>query len=150
MLEKSKTESGQLWRRNIRWTKSIGVDTVFCMCQNDQSGQISRGKLLCTLTADENQFVKMVADEWWWSMEKLIYSGVADKVGDVIVDADEGRLEDYCRWNRKYADGKEVGEISIVIEANREIDRSWFPFLYLLEYDSCKESRVSLDMDLVS
>jgi len=30
-------------------------------------------------------------------MEKLIYSGVADKVGDVIVDADEGRLEDYCR-----------------------------------------------------
>ena len=92
----------------------------------------------------------MVADEWWWSMEKLIYSGVADKVGDVIVDADEGRLEDYCRWNRKYADGKEVGEISIVIGADREIDRSWFPFLYLLEYDSCKESRVSLDMDLVS
>jgi hypothetical protein len=39
-------------------------------------------------------------------------------------DADEGRLEDYCRWNRKYADGKEVGEISIVIEADREIDRS--------------------------
>ena len=30
-------------------------------------------------------------------MEKLIYLGVADKVGDVIVDADEGRLEDYCR-----------------------------------------------------
>jgi len=30
-------------------------------------------------------------------MEKLIYSGVADKVGDIIVDADEGRLEDYCR-----------------------------------------------------
>ena len=83
-------------------------------------------------------------------MEKLIYSGVADKVGDVIVDADEGRLEDYCRWNRKYADRKEVGEISIVIEADREIDRSWFPFLYLLEYDSCKGSRVSLDMDLVS
>ena len=24
-------------------------------------------------------------------------SGIADKVGDVIVDADEGRLEDYCR-----------------------------------------------------
>ena len=80
----------------------------------------------------------MVADEWWWSMEKLIYSGVADKVRDVIVDADEGRLEDYCRWNRKYADGKEVGEISIVIEADREINRSWFPFLYSLEYDSCK------------
>ena len=32
-------------------------------------------------------------------------SGIANKVGDVIVDADEGRLEDYCRWNRKYADG---------------------------------------------
>ena len=26
--------------------------------------------------------------------------------------------------NRKYADGKEVGEISIVIEADREIDRN--------------------------
>ena len=24
-------------------------------------------------------------------------SGVADRVGDVVVDADEGRLEDYCR-----------------------------------------------------
>ena len=24
-------------------------------------------------------------------------SGVADKVGDVSVDADEGRLENYCR-----------------------------------------------------
>ena len=65
-------------------------------------------------------------------------SGIADKVGDVIVDADEGRLENYCWWNRKYADGEEVGEISIVIKADREIDRSWFPFLYLLEYDSCK------------
>ena len=65
-------------------------------------------------------------------------SGVADEVEGVIVDADKGRLEDYCRWNREYADGKEDGEISIVIKADREIDRSWFPFLYLLEYDSCK------------
>ena len=65
-------------------------------------------------------------------------SGIAEKVGDVIVDANEGRLEDHCRWNREYADGKEDGDISIVIEADREIDRSWFPFLYLLEYDSCK------------
>ena len=65
-------------------------------------------------------------------------SGVADEVGGVIVDADEGKLEDYSRWNRKYADGKEVGEISIVIEADREINRSWFPFLCSLEYDSCK------------
>ena len=64
-------------------------------------------------------------------------SSVADKVGDVIVDADERRLEDYCRWDREYADGKEDGEVSIVIEADREIDRSWFPFLYL-EYDSYK------------
>jgi hypothetical protein len=53
-------------------------------------------------------------------------------------NADEGRLEDYCRWSRKYADGKEDGEISIIIEADKEIDRSQFPFLYLLEYDSCK------------
>ena len=58
--------------------------------------------------------------------------------------------EDYCRWNREYTDGKEDGEISIVIEADREIDRSWFPFLYLLEYDSCKSHVFSLDMDLVS
>ena len=65
-------------------------------------------------------------------------SGVADKVGNVIVDADERRLEDYCRWDRECADEKEDGEVSIVIGANREIDRSWFPFLYLLEYDSCK------------
>ena len=65
-------------------------------------------------------------------------SGVADKVGNVIVDADERTLEDYCRWDREYADGKEDGEVSNVIEADREIDRSWFPFLYLLEYDSCK------------
>ena len=43
----------------------LTVDTIFCMCQNDQSGLIGRGKLLCTLTADENQLVKMVADEWW-------------------------------------------------------------------------------------
>ena len=41
------------------------VDTVFCTCQNDQSGLIGRGKLLCALTADENQPVKMVVDEWW-------------------------------------------------------------------------------------
>ena len=69
---------------------------------------------------------------------KVDLLGRADKVGDVIVDADEGRLEDYCRWDREYADGKEDGEISIVIEADKEIDRSWFPFLYLLEYDSGK------------
>ena len=43
----------------------LSVDIVFCTCQNDQSGLIGRGKLLCTLTADENQLVKMVADEWW-------------------------------------------------------------------------------------
>jgi hypothetical protein len=63
---------------------------------------------------------------------------VADKVEDVIADADEGRLEDCCRWNRKYADGKEVDENSIVIEADKKIDRSWFPFLCLLESNSCK------------
>ena len=43
---------------------STSVDTVFCTCQNDQSGLIGRGKLLCTLTADEDQLVRMVADEW--------------------------------------------------------------------------------------
>ena len=69
-------------------------------------------------------------------------SGVADEVEDYCrcnsEYDDEGRLEDYYRWNRGYADGKEDGEIFIVIKADREIDRSWFPFLYLLEYGSCK------------
>jgi hypothetical protein len=64
--------------------------------------------------------------------------GVADKVKDVIADADEGRLEDRCRWNRKCADGKEVDGNSIVIEADKEIDRNWFPFLCLLESDLYK------------
>ena len=50
-------------------------------------------------------------------------------------------LKTTADWNRGYADGKEDGEIFIVIKADREIDRSWFPFLYLLECDSCK-SRV--------
>ena len=75
---------GNRAKANVIWSKfrSINgfilrnwgacVDTVFCTCQNDQSGLIGRGKLLYTLTADENQFVKMVADEWWWSMERLI------------------------------------------------------------------------------
>ena len=68
---------GNWAKANVIWSKfrSISdfilrnwgacVDTVFCTCQNDQSGLIGRGKLLCALTADENQFVKMVADEWW-------------------------------------------------------------------------------------
>ena len=60
---------GQSWEEFVAMPP---VDTVFCTCQNDQSGLIGRGKLLCTLTADENQLVKMVADEWWWSMERLI------------------------------------------------------------------------------
>jgi hypothetical protein len=64
-------------------------------------------------------------------------SGVA-KVEDVIPDADEGRLEGCYRWNRKYADGKEVGENSIIIKADKKIDRSWFPFLCLLESDLYK------------
>ena len=68
---------GNRAKANVIWSKfrSINgfilrnwgacVDTVFCTCQNDQSGLIGRGKLLNTLTADENQLVKMVADEWW-------------------------------------------------------------------------------------
>jgi hypothetical protein len=64
--------------------------------------------------------------------------GITDKVKDVIADADEGRLEDCCRWNRKCVDGKEVDGNSIVIKANKEIDRSWFPFLCLLESDLYK------------
>ena len=68
---------GNWAKANVIWSKfrSINgfilrnwgacVDTVFCTCQNDQSGLIGRGKLLCMLTADENQLVKMVADEWW-------------------------------------------------------------------------------------
>ena len=143
------------------------VDTVFCTCQNDQSGLIGRWEV--TVYVD-SRWKSACKDGCRWMVvidgKVDLDSGVADEVGGVIVDADEGRFEDYCRcnsecddegrlegyyrWNRGYADGKEDGEIFIVIKADREIDRSWFPFLYLLEYDSCKESRVSLDMDLVS
>jgi hypothetical protein len=38
----------------------------------------------------------------------------------------------------KHADGEEADENFIVIKADKEVDRCYFPFLYLLEYDSCK------------
>ena len=127
------------WLYILYFMGKIHVDTVFCTCQNDQSGLIGRRKV--TVYAD-SRWKSACKDGCRWMVvidgKVDLDSGVADKVGDVSVDADEGRLENYCRWNRKYADGKEVGENSIVIEADREIDRSWFPFLYLLEYDSCK------------
>ena len=52
--------------------KYIYVDTVFCTCQNDQSGLIGRRRVTVYADSRENQLVKMVADEWWWSMERLI------------------------------------------------------------------------------
>ena len=72
-----KMSYGNRAKANVIWSKfrSINgfilrnwgacVDTVFCTYQNDQSGLIGRGKLMCTLTPDENQLVKMVVDEWW-------------------------------------------------------------------------------------
>ena len=41
------------------------VDTVFCTCQNDQSGLIGRRRVTVYADSRENQLVKMVADEWW-------------------------------------------------------------------------------------
>ena len=41
------------------------VDTIFCTCQNDQSGLISRRRVTVYADSRENQLVKMVADEWW-------------------------------------------------------------------------------------
>ena len=38
----------------------------------------------------------------------------------------------------KHADGAEADENFIVIKADMEEDRCCFPFLYLLEHDSCK------------
>jgi hypothetical protein len=38
----------------------------------------------------------------------------------------------------KHADGEEADENFIVIKADKEVDMCYFPFLYLLEYDSCK------------
>jgi hypothetical protein len=38
----------------------------------------------------------------------------------------------------KHADGEETDRNFIVIKAYKEIDRCYFSFLYLLEYDSCK------------
>jgi len=43
----------------------IHVDTVFCTCQNDQSGLIGRRRVTVYADSRENQLVKMVADEWW-------------------------------------------------------------------------------------
>jgi hypothetical protein len=40
--------------------------------------------------------------------------------------------------DRKHADGEETDENFIVIKADKEVDRCCFPFLYFLEYDSCK------------
>jgi hypothetical protein len=38
----------------------------------------------------------------------------------------------------KHADGEETDRNFIVIKAYKAVDRCYFPFLYLLEYDSCK------------
>jgi len=38
----------------------------------------------------------------------------------------------------KHANGAEADESFIVIKADKEVDRCRIPFLYLLEYDSCK------------
>ena len=35
---------------------------------------MARGKLPNTLIADESQLIKMVADSWGWSMERLIWT----------------------------------------------------------------------------
>jgi hypothetical protein len=51
---------------------------------------------------------------------------------DLKTTADEG-----CD-DRKHADGEETDENFIVIKAYKEVNRFYFPFLYLLEYDSCK------------
>jgi hypothetical protein len=38
----------------------------------------------------------------------------------------------------KHADREETDGNFIVIKAYKVVDRCYFPFLYLLEYDSCK------------
>jgi hypothetical protein len=38
----------------------------------------------------------------------------------------------------KHADREEIDGNLIVIKAYKEVNRCYFPFLYLLEYDSCK------------
>jgi len=38
----------------------------------------------------------------------------------------------------KHADGAGADENFIVIKADEEVNRCCFPFLYLLDYDSCK------------
>jgi hypothetical protein len=38
----------------------------------------------------------------------------------------------------KHADGEEIDGNFIVIKTYKEVDRCCFPFLYLLEYDSCQ------------
>jgi len=54
------------------------------------------------------------------------------------MDGDLKTTADEAYDDGKRADGAEVDESFIVIKVDREVDRCHFPFLYLLEYDSCK------------
>jgi len=53
-----------IWRNMAEYLWR-SVDTVFCTCQNDQSGLIGRRRVTVYADSRENQLVKMVADEWW-------------------------------------------------------------------------------------
>jgi hypothetical protein len=71
----------------------------FGTCQDGQSGLIGRRKV--TVYADSRW--KLACKEGCrWMVATYgkvdLDWGVADKVKDVIADADEGRLEDCCRW----------------------------------------------------
>ena len=69
---------------------------------------------------------------------RLRLRGVLDKIGDFIANVDLKTSVDEACDNRKHADGAEADGCFIVIKADKEIDRRRFPFLYLLEYDTCK------------
>jgi hypothetical protein len=58
--------------------------------------------------------------------------GVADKISDVIADVNLNTTADEA-----CADGAEADGSFIVIKMDNDVDRCRFPFLYLLEYDSC-------------
>jgi len=54
-----------------------------------------------------------------------------------MIEEDLKTTADEAYDDKKNAEGAEAYENFIVIKADKEVDRCRFPFLYLLEYDSC-------------
>ena len=74
------------------------VLTPFFVRDDDRSGLIGEGKVTVYFDSRWKPACKDGCRQLVVVDGKVdLDSGVADEVGGVIVDADEGRLEDYCR-----------------------------------------------------